>query len=108
MWKKIVEGFDNVDLIFPTQQRDVLKLVKGLRKHENVLKIVIFGSSTRSDCNPWSDLDVYIELKEDKYPRMNYGSIEAALDVWTNFTVDEQLYNEIMETGVVVYTANGS
>ena len=29
--------------------------------------------------------------------------LEASLDLWTNFTVDNDLLDEIIQTGVVVY-----
>lgn len=87
--------------IFPTQQRDVQNLVESVKNDPNVKRLIIFGSSVTPLCNPWSDIDAYYEMEEDK-PRPDYVC-ENAVDVWTSFTVDEDLLKEIKRKGVVVY-----
>lgn len=104
MWNVFLKGkpsYKNVELIFPTQQRDVSTLVNSLKDNENVQRIVIFGSSVTSACNPWSDIDVYIELLEDV--RLRLPKLENPVDLWTNFDVDQRLKREIDETGVIVF-----
>ena len=102
MWKVFSEEFLNANRIFPTQQRDVKKLIDVCKLDSNIKRIVIFGSSVTSLCNPWSDIDVYLELENDlRLPRIN--NPDAIYDKWTNFTVDERLMDEITKTGVVVY-----
>lgn len=102
MWKVFSEEFLNANRIFPTQQRDVKKFIDVCKLDNNIKKIVIFGSSVTSLCNPWSDIDVYLELEHD----LRLPSIcnpDAVYDKWTNFTVDKTLMDEINKTGVVVY-----
>lgn len=103
MWMcAIPKRFKNVNLIFPTKQAGVYNLIDTAKKDPNIVKIIIFGSATRASCHLWSDIDVYFEMKENKeMPAI--ASSEEAYDKWNNFTVDESLYSEIMNEGVVVY-----
>lgn len=104
MWKICVsdeETFLNIEKIFPTQQRDVGEIVRSLQVNTSVRRIVIFGSSVTSACNPWSDIDVYVELDEEQHVRV--PQLEVPTDVWTNFDVDDRLMAEIEEKGVAVY-----
>lgn len=97
------EPYLNAAFIFPTKQREVGVLVKYAEADSNVLKMVIFGSSVTSACNPWSDIDVYYLLKEDKE---HYSPVtKSAIDEWTNFSIskEEKLYDEIKKKGVMVY-----
>lgn len=102
-WNIVIkEPFMNCDRIYPLQQRKISELIAYLKDNKNVQKIIIFGSSVTSRCNINSDVDIYVELKEkenllkDKYFNFLY-------DLWTNFDVDDRLYNEIQKKGVVVY-----
>lgn len=100
-WNIFVEPFQNVDKIFPTQQADVRLIIDKISGDTNIRKVIIFGSSVTSACNPWSDIDVYFDLIEDM-PLPFFG-ITTGLDAWTNFTVDADLLHEILEKGVVVF-----
>lgn len=52
-WKCITEErFDNQQYVFTTQQADVLRLVHGAQKDNNVRRIIVFGSSVTAQCNP--------------------------------------------------------
>ena len=101
-WKICIdEPFENCSRIFPTQQKSVNKLITTFSRDSNVRRIIIFGSSVTSACNPWSDIDIYVELDEDrKLPKYD---VEESVDLWTNFLVDERLFREIKEHGVEVY-----
>lgn len=104
MWKVCVDEdsvFQNVELIFPTQQVDVSKIIDVFSKLEEVKKIIVFGSSVTAACNPWSDIDLFVQI--DREIRLKKPRIEVPIDLWTNFDVDENLMNEINEKGVVVY-----
>ena len=83
-------------------------MINACRDDGNIKKIVIFGSSVTSACNPWSDIDVYFEMEHDvnKFPVAK--NAENAFDKWSNFTVSEELLNEINEKGVVVYERRDS
>lgn len=104
MWKVCVadnDKFLNVEKIFPTQQKDVSTLINVFSKNVAVKKIIIFGSSVTSACNPWSDIDVYVELSEKTF--LERPKLGTELDIWTNFDVDDRLLMEIVEKGVVVF-----
>ena len=103
MWNAVTKPFRNIHRIFPTKQQAVYDLIEVCRKDSNIKKIVIFGSSITSACNPWSDIDVYFEM--EKLPR-HYpiiGNPHQVFDKWCNFTVSEKLMTEINKKGVVVY-----
>lgn len=45
---------------------------------------------------------IYLEMKEEKL-MPTFDLRDVATDMWNNFTVDENLYREICEKGVVVF-----
>lgn len=101
MWNVFSEPFMNAAKIFPTQQKDVHTIIERCKQDNNILRLIVFGSSITSACNPWSDIDIYADMIEDKnFPSL--GVYEVPVDKWTNFTVDEDLYREIKQ-GVTVY-----
>ena len=102
----------NLELIFPTKQNSAIAIVGYLSNFDFVKKVIIFGSSVKCTCNPWSDVDMYIEF--DKEIELDIKAVlrglrksasEDVLDVWDTImiTPDERLLNEIIETGVVIY-----
>ena len=100
-WSVFSEPFLNAELIFPTQQRDVKIVIDSLSKYREVKAIIIFGSSVTPLCNPWSDIDIFIECAEGFHrPPIH---TEAPLDIWTSDMVDEDLLSEILSKGVLVY-----
>lgn len=107
MWRLCIEKpFLNVQKIFPTKQRDVAKIIDSVKADRNIKRVMIFGSSVTSACNPWSDIDVYYEKEQNlKYPVV---ICESGLDKWSNFDADDNLMREISRTGVVVYERDAS
>lgn len=102
LWKICTKKeYENKELIFPTQQNDVGTIVELWSINQSVEKIVIFGSSVTSACNPWSDIDVYVVLLEECHLRK--PKLSVPIDLWTNFDVDDRLLAEINEKGVVVF-----
>lgn len=104
MWNVFSDYFMNAEKIFPTQQKDVYRIINEAKKYPETEKIIVFGSSVTSACNPWSDIDIYFQLSS---PVICYNvvskDVEAPVDKWDNFTVSDELYKEILENGVVVY-----
>lgn len=101
--------FLNVNFIFPTMQYTVNEIVNRACEKDHISCITIFGSSTRSSCNPWSDVDLYVECdKSDENVFCMLKGIatkmDTVLDIWdSQFNIpDELLLKSIME-GVVVY-----
>lgn len=95
------DRFMNCDSINPIQQKRVLQLINLITKTNEVKKIIIFGSSVTQRCRIDSDVDIYVELTEKKKTITEY--LDFVYDYWTNYDVDERLFKEIVETGVVVY-----
>lgn len=81
-WKfnQIVDAgsFLHVNKIHPIKQKLVKEIVNVAQKDSSVKKIIIFGSSTRYDCDITSDLDICIDWVEDCY------DLEGALKPFTN------------------------
>lgn len=102
MWKIcIAEPFLNCEKVFPTKQKYVKQIVDSLCDDANVRRIVVFGSSVTYACNPWSDLDLYLELEEERH--YSFFGMATDVDLWTNFSADAHLKNEILKKGVIVY-----
>lgn len=104
MWKVVYKDFMNASLIFPTKQKDVYHIIQEAKKYTETEKIIIFGSAVTCGCNPWSDIDIYFQLSDYV---LCYDVVKpvvtSAVDKWDNFTVSDELYNEILKEGVVVY-----
>lgn len=101
-WKICIDKpFMNCEHIFPIQQKYISTIIEGLKKNQNVKKVIIFGSSVTSSCHPDSDIDIYLEL--DKNEKTNIPLIYKPYDYWNNFSADERLKKEIYGKGVVVY-----
>lgn len=100
-WKVCSEPFLNAHISFPTQQRDVNKVIDTLSAFPEVRSIVVFGGSVTCICNPWSDLDLFVDCPIG-FQRPPVRT-EAALDFGTPETVDANLMREILQKGVVVY-----
>jgi predicted nucleotidyltransferase len=60
-------SFRNVNRIHPIKQNMVKDIVAEAKNDPKVKRIIIFGSSTRYDCDITSDLDVCIDWKDDCY-----------------------------------------
>ena len=103
MWRLVSKNFLNARRIFPTKQRHVADMVETCRQDKNVKKAVVFGSSVTAACNPWSDIDIYFELDEEKPNLPTYPSHKVVWDKWTNFSVSPELLKEIEQKGVTVY-----
>lgn len=100
-WKVFSEPFMNANRIFPLQQKRVKQMVDYLSQDPNVQSITIFGSSITPQCHNNSDLDMYVEVKEDK--RLIHTYFDFLYDLWTNYTIDDQMLKEIQTKGVKVY-----
>lgn len=103
MWRNIHNSdVKNITSIFPLKQKTVIKIVELAQQCPGISRIIIFGSSITAACNPWSDVDVYIE--RDTNETTPLGTFSDALDIWYNDSVSpaEDLYENIMK-GVVVY-----
>lgn len=101
----IKEPFQNCEHVYPIQQSRVKELIRILGNDENVKRMLVFGSSVTDNCHIDSDVDVYVELVEDKTCSIR-EFVDFAYDLWTNYNVDSRLKDEILKTGVPVYERN--
>lgn len=115
MWDLINEknaDIINIRQIYPTQQEDVSRILKGILRTGKAKKVIIFGSSISCRCNVWSDIDVYCELTENFEFTEPYSECEVlpenSTDLWTNYMVDAALLKEINRTGVIVYEGSNT
>lgn len=101
-WKKCIkDDFPYCENIYPTQQRKVKELVDHLKINDNVRSITLFGSSVTPACHADSDVDLYLELQKDIKVIDRY--FDFSYDIWTNFSVDNRLKNEISKKGIKLY-----
>ncbi len=102
-WKICIDRpFMNCRHIFPIQQHKVREIIDNLSQNDDVREIRIFGSSVRWSCHPGSDVDVYVVMNTD-VNLYKAGVFGYDVDLWTNFTADTHLKEEIERTGVIVY-----
>lgn len=107
-WKICIdEPFMNCEFVYPIQQRKVRALIDELRQNDNVLLIVIFGSSVSDRCHIDSDVDLYVRLQHDQ-KNLITSCFDFAYDLWTNFNIDDRLRLEITKGGVAVYEQNAA
>ncbi len=100
-WKICTDYFTNCEYIYPTQQKKAKQFLDYLSSNPNVKSITIFGSSITDRCQNNSDLDIYVELFHDKKIINRY--FDFAYDLWTNFTVDKKMLDEINKKGLIIY-----
>jgi len=103
LWNAVAKPFKNIHRIFPTQQVEIAKMIDVCKNIPNVKRIIIFGSSVTAQCNPWSDIDIYFDIKQEMNKLPVVKDTQAIWDKWDTFSVDNNLLNEILGKGVVVY-----
>ena len=105
-WRVCIQDpFKNCEKIYPIQQKKVKQMINNIKEDSNVEKIVVFGSSVQDTCHMGSDVDFYIVLKQDQKITFK-ETLSFMYDIWTNYTVDSRMYEEITKKGVTVYERN--
>ena len=105
-WRVCIQDpFDNCEKIYPIQQKKVQQMISNLKDDTNVEKIIVFGSSVQDTCHTGSDVDFYIVSKQDRKIIFK-ETLSFIYDIWTNYTVDSRMYEEIKKKGVTVYERN--
>lgn len=105
-WRVCIQDpFDNCEKIYPIQQKKVQQMISNLKDDTNVEKIIVFGSSVQDTCHTGSDVDFYVVLKQDRKIIFK-ETLSFIYDIWTNYTVDSRMYEEIKKKGVTVYERN--
>lgn len=100
----------NLEYVFPLMMPEVSNIVKSLSKLEFVEKIVVFGSAVTTAANPWSDLDIYVEVDKDCDVNLSKHlplDSRFAIDLWTNRMLEDcdatNFKNEVDKKGVVIW-----
>lgn len=102
VWRVCIDRpFDQCHRVYPTQQRKVRELIDDIACDDAAQSITVFGSSVTERCHRGSDVDVYVEMTEDRSPVS--APHDFPFDLWTNYTADDRLKAEIARTGVTVY-----
>lgn len=122
-WKfnRVVEkdAFVNVNRIHPIKQKIVKEIVDAANKDREVKRIIIFGSSTRYDCDITSDIDICIDWAQDCYDSEGVlkpftNNLRKTISLLTKGRADVVNFDYIAGTdiedavkeGVVVYEYN--
>ncbi len=112
-----LDSFMNVQKIHPLKQKIVKSIVDNAKADSHVKSIIVFGSSVRYDCHPFSDLDICIDWTEDCYTedgilkpftcklRSLISSItEGNADVINYQDLDDTVVkDDVLNRGIIVY-----
>ena len=109
-------AFKNVNRIHPLKQKMVAQIVDHAKKGISVRRVIIFGSSTRYDCDITSDLDICIDWNQDCYDKegvlkpftKNMRQIISSVtrgnaDVVDYAYLNKTVLTDAVENGVIVY-----
>ena len=106
MWDfPVMEGvsFPNANRVHPLMQRRVEKLIHELGKDQNIRRLILFVSSLEFRCSSTSDIDLYIEKREPEKKLAYLPELDCETDIITNLPPDNQLYQKIEQTGLVLF-----
>lgn len=112
-------SFLSVNRIHPMKQKIVEEIVNAAKSDKNVKKIIIFGSSTRYDCDITSDLDICIDWTQSYYDEEGILKpftrnmrkcislvTKGRADVVNYEYLDGTVVEDAVKQGVVVYEHN--
>lgn len=106
MWDfPVMEGvsFPNANRVHPLMQRRVEKIIQSARADKNICRLVLFGSSLEFRCSSNSDIDIYIEKYDADKKWSSFPDIDCEVDIITNLSPDNRLYQEIEHTGLLLF-----
>lgn len=87
MWDfPVMDGvtFPNANRIHPLMQHRVEKILLGIRRDQNVHKLILYGSSLEFHCNSASDIDLYIEKYDPDQKLAFFPDLDCETDIITN------------------------
>lgn len=109
-------AFKNVNRIHLLKQKIVAQIVERAKQDPAVRRLIIFGSSTRYDCDITSDLDICIDWNQDCYDKegvlkpftKNMRQIISSVtrgnaDVVDYAYLNKTVLTDAVENGVIVY-----
>lgn len=112
-----LDSFMNVQKIHPLKQKIVKSIVDNAKTDSHVKSIIVFGSSVRYDCHPFSDLDLCIDWTEDCYTENGVlkpftGKLRSLISSITEGNADVINYqdldytnvkDDVLDRGIIVY-----
>lgn len=106
----------NIQYINPLKQELVNKIVERAEQDIYVRKIIVFGSSITSRCNPYSDLDLCIDWAikshdedgvyvRETLPFMKFVSVisRGNVDILSYDDINNHDIKKCIDEGIVVY-----
>lgn len=112
-----LDSFMHVQKIHPLKQRMIKQIVDAAKTDSYVRSIIVFGSSVRYDCHPFSDLDLCIDWIDDCYTEDGIlkpftGNLRKVISSVTEGNADvinfqdldyTVVKDDVLERGVIVY-----
>ncbi|MCM1092071.1 MAG: nucleotidyltransferase domain-containing protein [Butyrivibrio sp.] len=101
----VLEGvsFQNANRVHPLMQTRVERLIRELKKDQNIRKLVLYGSSLEFRCSSFSDIDIYIEKYDPEKKLEALPEMDCEIDIITNLKPDNRLYRQIENTGLLLF-----
>lgn len=101
----VLEGvsFQNANRVHPLMQTRVERLIRELKKDQNIRKLVLYGSSLEFRCSSFSDIDIYIEKYDPEKKLEALPEMDCEIDIITNLKPDNRLYQQIENTGLLLF-----
>lgn len=106
-WPKVqgCPDYLGMNWIHPLKQKVVAAIVEQLKEEcPDIEALAVFGSSTRNDCNVYSDLDLVV-WKPDTC-RFTPNCENYDLLFANHISRESAIWQSILEEGVVVYVKN--
>jgi predicted nucleotidyltransferase len=89
--------------IHPLKQLDLYYILEAWKDDDNINRVVVFGSSVSDRCHSGSDIDLYLELKDnEKPPKLPYDKIISDVDMIINVKQTDSIWKAIDRDGIVV------
>lgn len=104
-WREDGISFPNAQFVHPCKQEDVQAIYDSMIKQDNIVLLVVFGSSVTLGCHVPSDVDIYIETRDNKMMyELPYSELKSEVDVVMNLTNwNYGVAKEIAEKGIVLF-----
>lgn len=106
MWDfPVMDGisFQEANRVHPLMQGRVEKLLHVLSGDANFRRVVLFGSSLEFWCSSSSDIDLYVEKYDSEKKLEYFPDLDCEVDIVTNLSSQNRLYQEIERTGLVLF-----
>lgn len=87
----------------PLKQSDIQLIYDSMIQDENVLLLVIFGSTVNMICHSGSDIDIYVELKDYNSIPAIPDNVISDVDLIYNISKTSGIYKSIDRDGIALF-----